>query len=128
MQKKVLWSILIALVLVIVVALFFLIKDKNNQTIQTCNPYSDLNSISVDDQITSCDCLKNTLERDQCRVSISNATLYAKALKDVNTDICLNITSLEVKDACLVNTKAMAKFMNPYQKTDLIATSSNKVN
>lgn len=128
MQKKVIWSGLIALLLIIIIVVFSLLTgNKNYQPVQACDPYADLNSAITSNEIKSCDCLKNVSEREQCRVNISNAAFYSKALREINSELCANITTQVMKETCVSNTKAKAAFANPYKEMNLKATSTNKI-
>ncbi len=125
MQKKVLWSGLIALLLIIIIVVFSLLnQNKEKQIVLPCNPYADLNSVPVGGQIKSCDCLKDISEREQCRTGISDGALYNKAMVEINPDICEGITSLSMRQACISNSKAKAAFARKPLKIDLTATTS----
>ena len=120
MQKKVLWSSVIILILILI-ALFFVLRPKKTPA-PLCEPYLNIAGISKTGDTKSCDCLEGAEQIKQCQAKISNTTTYTDALSQSNLSACDNILDVGMKEACISITKAEQEFV----KQNVKANNTNK--
>ena len=99
MNKKVLWSIIVVLCLIIVLAILFFVQ--RNKKIAYCTSDIDLKSIVETGDVGRCDCFVDQVKKTQCQESITNASSYVQALQQSDTSSCANIKLPAMKAACL---------------------------
>jgi hypothetical protein len=126
MQKKVLWSSLVVLCLVIIALAFVFwprnIENVNNPSNQACNPYLDISTIVKTGDLKSCDCLTDVAQKSLCQNNISNATSYTSAIEQADLSQCNKIGDPGMKAACINITQGRIDFTNK----NLNASSTNK--
>jgi hypothetical protein len=120
MQKKVLWSSLVILCLILIVVAFSFLFKKNPTSL--CEPYLNISEISKTGNLKSCDCLKDAVQIKECQNTISNAATYTDALSQSNLSACNKIIDLGMKEACINITKAELDFV----KQNVNALTTNK--
>jgi hypothetical protein len=124
MQKKVLWSSLIILVLILT-GLFFAFLPKKTPP-PLCEPFLNIAEISKTGDIKSCDCLVDQTKIKQCQSAISNATSYTNALNQNSLTACNNISDIGMKEACISITKAELDFIKQNEAKKVTASTTNK--
>ena len=120
MQKKVLWSSLIILCLILATLFFASLNKKTPPPL--CEPLLNIAGLSKTGDVKSCDCLVGAEKIKQCQNTISNATTYTNALRQSNLSACDNILDVGMKEACISITKAELEFV----KQNVKALTTNK--
>ena len=142
MSKKIFWSVIIILVL-IVATLFFVFWPKSEvinpspavniafPPAKICDPYSNLDTIVKTGDVKSCVCLTGTKQKSQCQSSIENATAYTKAITQSSAVACDKITAPEMKTACvnIVKSRSTAELQAQKDRNQalLVATTSSPI-
>jgi hypothetical protein len=120
MNKKILFSIVI--LLLILVALFFVLMPK--EEVKKCDPYINLDSVVQTGNLEGCDCLADEAQKTICQKNISNAVIYTKALKQTDLSLCQEISLSQMKEACLSAIKGKIDFL---QKSKNLTATSTKI-
>ena len=144
MQKKVLWSSIIVLGLILIAVAFVFWLKANNLTTETqkvestlnntvgvkdCSLYKDVSSVVVKGDMKGCDCLADT-SKVACRQAVSDNLFYVQAFSQSNPALCEKISAADIKAGCsnMINKKIIAtKNGSPDSLLDSYMQSNNYV-
>lgn len=114
MQKKVLWSSIIVLV-IILSSVFFITNYKKEVPVVdeaiSCEPYLNIADASKTGSLRDCDCLTDNNQKMECQNKITQAATYTKALQQNDLNACNTINDVGMREACISITKAELEFI-----------------
>jgi hypothetical protein len=126
MKRKVILSSVAAVsfILIIILVVILLPKGNREEQAQACQPYLNISAIAKTEDLKSCDCLINAVQKSQCQANISDATLFTKAVNQTDISLCNSISSSGMKSSCIRTVKDKIAFIK--QNEILSASSTNK--